>query len=168
MIRPACLHVDQWRLLTSYHKVIASALPPAIYQPTSLRREETALRGAFCFLSVTPRLPRLFTVSPVYHLLNCFGGELSISMLLRCFSTIIIFLTFASPPFLFVFSSVSIPCCVWTQRAVSKGLNWLLNAFIFFNQVFWSWPHLLSVRLCTIISHPVILCLLKPSKMILV
>ncbi len=34
----------------------------------------------------------------------------------------------------------------------------------FFNQVFWSWLHVSSVRLCTIISHPVILCLLKLSK----
>ncbi len=87
-------------------------------------------------------------------------------MLHRCFSMTIIFLTFASPPFCCVFS-VSIPCCVWTQRAVSKGLNWLLNAFIFqCFQVFWSWLHVSSVRLCTIISHPVILCLLKLSKMI--
>jgi len=74
-------------------------------------------------------LSLLFTVSPVYHLLNCFGGGLSISMLLRCFSTTIIFRTFVSTPFFS--SSVSIPCCVWAQRAVSKGLNWLLNGFHF-------------------------------------
>lgn len=171
VIRPACLHVDQWRLLTSYHKVIASALPPAIYQPTILRREETALWGAFCFLSVTPRLPRPFTLSPVYHFLNCFGGGLSTSMLLRCFCTTIIFLTFISPPFLLVFFLLLLLC---QYRAVF-GLSelfpraligyWILS--FFFNQVFWSWQHVSSVCLCTIISHPVILCLLKPSKMIL-
>lgn len=41
-----------------------------------------------------------------------------------------------SSVFVSFFPSVSIPCCVWTRRAVSKGLNWLLNAFIFLIKYF--------------------------------
>lgn len=136
---------------------------------------ERVQRGALCFLSVTPYslptpwLPHPFTVSPVCQLLKCFGGGPYTSMLLRCFSTTIIFLTFASPPFCCFF--VFFPPC---QHRAVFGLSelfpraligyWMLS--FFFNQVFWSWPHVSSVRLCTIISHPVILCLLKLSKMI--
>lgn len=104
MIRPACLHMDQWRLLTSYHKVIASALPPAIYQPTISRREyNEGLAASLPFSLPTPRPLHPFAVSPVHQLLECFGGGPYTSMLHRCFSMTIIFLTIASPPFCFFF-----------------------------------------------------------------
>lgn len=65
-------------------------------------RGDGATRGSLLSLVTpyslpTPRPPHTF--ARVCQLLKCFGGGPYTSMLLRCFSTTIIFLTFASPPF---------------------------------------------------------------------
>lgn len=66
---------------------------------------ERVQRGARSFspFLFTPRPPHPFAVSPVHQLLECFGGGPYTSMLHRCFSMTIIFLTIASPPFCFFF-----------------------------------------------------------------